>query len=83
MSMVKTCVLNTHENCKILNFKIMLEFLLMLLGLAFPNSDANNATSDNNNQVTIENLQTIENGGSFTTDADGDTGGETPLPPKK
>ena len=61
----------------------MLEFLIMLLGLAFPNSDANNATIDNNNQAAIENLQTIENGGSFTTDAEDDNGGEISVPIKK
>lgn len=55
----------------------------MLLGLAFPNSDVNQSTGDNANQVTIENLQTIENGGSFTTDADDDGNGETSTPPKK
>lgn len=57
----------------------MLEFLLMLLGLAFPNSDTNTVSSDLN-QVTIENTQTANDAGSSS---EKDTGGETGhIPPK-
>ena len=37
----------------------MLEIILMLLGLAFPNSDTNTVTSDDPNQTTIENTQSV------------------------
>lgn len=59
----------------------MLEFLLMLLGLAFPNSDANTVSSDLN-QVTIENTQTANDNGYSSIE--GDTGGEEAhIPPKR
>lgn len=52
----------------------MIQFILMLLGLAFPNSNANTVKPDNQNPVNIENMQSVT----------GDTGGETtPIPPKK
>lgn len=52
----------------------MLEFIFLLLGLAFPNSDANTITSDNQNQTTIENTQTVDDGSGGT----GGNGGQTP-----
>ncbi|WP_164465148.1 hypothetical protein [Chryseobacterium lactis] len=54
----------------------MIQFILMLLGLAFPNNNANTTTSDNNPApVTVH--ASVELGE--------DTGGETLpiLPPKK
>lgn len=51
----------------------MLQLILMLLGLAFPNSNTNTQTAKDNHHVTV--VQ--------TSNADGDTGGETPVPPKK
>lgn len=51
----------------------MLQFLLVLLGLIFPNSNTNAATSADNNQTTIITNNSV----------DGDTGGETTVPPKR
>lgn len=60
----------------------MIEFILMLLGLAFSNN-TNTVTTYNNNQTPdIVQVQSgpADPGGS----TGGDTGGETtPLPPKK
>lgn len=56
----------------------MIQFILMLLGLAFPNNNANTTTSDNNpNPVTVQS--------GIDPGEGGDTGGETgtTLPPKK
>lgn len=51
----------------------------MLLGLVFPNNNANTTTNNDQNQVTIENVQ-INN----STNSEGDTGGQSqPIPPKK
>ena len=44
----------------------MLEIILMLLGLAFPNSDTNTVTSDDPNQTTIENTQSVDDGSGGT-----------------
>lgn len=56
----------------------------MLLGLAFPNNNANTTTSDNNpNPVTVQ--TGIPGSGIDPGGSEGDTGGETgtTLPPKK
>ena len=57
----------------------------MLLGLAFPNNNANTTTSDNNpNPVTMQ--SGIPGSGIDPGGSEGDTGGETgqlPPPPKK
>ncbi|GEM_PF-6036315 len=45
----------------------MLQFLLVLLGLVFPNSNTSAATSADNNQTTIITNNSV----------DGDTGGDT------
>lgn len=55
----------------------MLEIILMLLGLAFPNSDTNTVTSDDPNQITIENIQSVDDGSG--SDTKGNTG-QTPPP---
>lgn len=52
----------------------MLEIILMLLGLAFPNSDTNTVTSDNPNQTTIENTQSVDDGSGATSG----NGGQVP-----
>lgn len=44
----------------------MLEIILMLMGLAFPNSDTNTVTSDDPNQTTIENTQSVDDGSGGT-----------------
>jgi len=53
----------------------MLEFLLMLLGLAFPNSNTNARVANNNDHI-ITAVQTANN-------PDGDTGGNTGQTPPK
>ncbi|MET3034491.1 hypothetical protein ABXT08_00160 [Chryseobacterium sp. NRRL B-14859] len=61
----------------------MIQFILMLLGLAFPNNNANTTTTDNDSTtVTVQ----IQNGSLESGDSESDdTGGETLpiLPPKK
>lgn len=51
----------------------MLEFILMLLGLAFPNSNIHTASADHNGQIITQTVNSV----------DGDTGGETATIPKK
>nr|WP_315027599.1 hypothetical protein [uncultured Chryseobacterium sp.] len=55
----------------------MIQFILMLLGLAFPNNNANTTGNDNNNPAPVTVHASIELGE--------DTGGDTTpiLPPKK
>jgi len=64
-----------YRNAQILNCKEMIQFILMLLGLAFPNNNANTTTDNNPAPVTVH--ASVELGE--------DTGGETAptLPPKK
>lgn len=38
----------------------MLEIILMLLGLAFPNSESNNTENSTQSQITIENVQSTD-----------------------
>ncbi|MDQ1804412.1 hypothetical protein RAH57_10455 [Chryseobacterium sp. CKR4-1] len=56
----------------------MIEFILMLLGLAFPNNNANTATSNDNNYPIV---QPVTQGGPTDpiggVGGDGDTGGNT------
>ncbi|MFP3596413.1 hypothetical protein [Chryseobacterium sp. SIMBA_029] len=60
----------------------MIQFILMLLGLAFSNNNANTTTSDNNpNPVT---MQSGIPGSGIDPGEGGDTGGDTiQVPPKK
>lgn len=53
----------------------MLEFLLMLLGLLSPNSDANTVTNTDNPVVITQTTNLGETGS--------DTSGETSIPPKR
>ncbi len=64
-----------------LKFKAMLQFLLMLLGLAFPN---NNTPAPVNNPTTIS-TYSMDSGdpGDTVGDIGGDTGGDTGQLPKK
>lgn len=55
----------------------MIQFILMLLGLAFPNNNANAITSDNNQLITYSVVPPSYDGGPVT----GETG-QTP-PPRK
>ncbi|MBP2617187.1 hypothetical protein [Chryseobacterium jejuense] len=56
----------------------MFQFILMLLGLVFPNNNTNTITSDNNQLITYSIVSpTYEDGGPVT----GETG-QTP-PPRK
>lgn len=60
----------------------MIQFILMLIALAFSNNNATTGCHNNGNPVTVQNA--TDPGGS--TDPGGDTGGETgqiPPPPKK
>lgn len=50
----------------------MLQLILMFLGLAFPTTNSNTSTTDNQSTTVI--AQNTE---------PGDTGGETQVPPKK
>lgn len=61
----------------------MIQFILMLLGLAFPNNNANTTTSDNNpNPVTVQ--TGIPGSGIDPGGSEGDTSGETgQIPPPK
>lgn len=56
----------------------MIEIILMLIGLAFPNNNTNTSTSDNNQNLGIV---TLSAGGEASVD----TGGEDGIipPPKK
>lgn len=66
----------------------MIQFILMLIGLAFPNNNANTATSNDNNYPIV---QPVTQGGPMDpiggTDpggSEGDTGGDTgPVRPPK
>jgi len=61
----------------------MIQFILMLLGLAFSNNNANTTACDNNpNPVTV---QSGIPGSGIDPGEGGDTGGDTGpiLPPKK
>lgn len=65
----------------------MIQFILMLLGLAFSNNNANTTTVNDNNPTTVtaqpQNGAT-DPGGSTGESGGSDTGGETvPFPPKK
>ncbi|SHL27577.1 hypothetical protein [Chryseobacterium polytrichastri] len=63
----------------------MLQFILMLLGLAFSHNNAN-ATTCNNNQdpVTIQSGGPSNPGGGVDPGNPGDTGGDTgQTPPRK
>lgn len=63
----------------------MIQFILMLIALAFSNNNANTTTCNNNqNPVTMQNA-TDPIGGTNPGGSEGDTGGETgtTLPPKK
>lgn len=56
----------------------MIQFILMLLGLAFPNNNANTSTTSDNNPVTVQSTAADPSGSAE------DTGGETiQTPPKK
>ncbi|WP_123912784.1 hypothetical protein [Chryseobacterium pennipullorum] len=59
----------------------MIQFILMLLGLAFPNNNDNTVTTQDGGQIPPITL----NAGIVPTPDPGDTGGETLpiLPPKK
>ncbi|SHH11578.1 hypothetical protein SAMN05421866_2183 [Chryseobacterium oranimense] len=60
----------------------MIQFILMLLGLAFSNNNANTAACNNNNQTQT----TVQLADPREGLDPGDTGGETgqlPPPPKK
>lgn len=72
----------TISNLKI--FKDMIQFILMLLGLAFGHNNANTSTCNDNNSTTVT-VQGDTNPGTGIDPGDpGDTGGDTvPLPPKK
>lgn len=52
----------------------MLEFILILLGLAFPNNDANTTTTNDQNQITTENTQSVDDGNGNTSG----NGGQVP-----
>ncbi|PWN66796.1 hypothetical protein C1631_018920 [Chryseobacterium phosphatilyticum] len=66
-----------YRNAQILNFKEMIQFILMLLGLAFPNNNANTTENDNNPPLVTVTSPTIP------TDP-GDTSGENgQTPPRK
>lgn len=58
----------------------MLQLILMLLGLAFPNNNANTATSNDNSQVQPIVQSTTQGGPTDPiggTGSGGDTGGNT------
>lgn len=57
----------------------MIQFILMLLGLAFPNNNANTSTTSDNNPVTVQSTAADPSGST------GDTSGETEQtpPPKR
>lgn len=61
----------------------MIQFILMLLGLAFSNNNANTVTTTDNNQT--PGIVQVQNSPADPGDSTGgDTGGEThPIPPKK
>lgn len=62
----------------------MIQFILMLLGLAFSNNNANTVATGNNNQT--QGIVQIQSGPADPGDSTGgDTGGETGQtpPPKK
>lgn len=69
-----------EEQFQLQNFTEMIQFIVMLLSLAFGHNNANTTTYDNN-QTTV----TIQSDTDPETGIDpGDTGGDTiPLPPKK
>jgi hypothetical protein len=56
----------------------MLQFLLMLLGLAFPSNHNIATTSNDNSPISVQSTETESDG-----DSGDDTGGETSVPPKK
>lgn len=59
----------------------MIQFILMLLGLAFSDNNASITANDNNSTPIV--TQNSTNSGGSGVDP-GDTGGETqPIPPKK
>lgn len=62
----------------------MLEIILMLLGLAFPNSESNNTENSAQSQITIENVQSTDEETNSEEIPVDDTGGQSqPIPPKK
>lgn len=64
----------------------MLQLILMLLGLAFGNNNANTTNNDDNNQnpVILQSDPGTSDPGTGTGGNEGDTSGETTqLPPKK
>lgn len=58
----------------------MIQIILMLLGLAFSNNNANTSTTDNSNHQSAIGFST-ETGGTALEDTSGETG--QILPPKK
>lgn len=72
------CFAGKNTNALTLNFlKKMIQFILMLLGLAFPNNNANTATSNNDNpsQVTMHSSAGID----MEIDTSGGSGQKPPL----
>ncbi|MGN7865747.1 hypothetical protein [Chryseobacterium sp. 22458] len=66
----------------------MIQFILMLLGLAFSNNNANTVTTTDNNQtpgtVQVQNSPADPGGSTGETGSEGDTSGETGnIPPPK
>ncbi|GEJ45131.1 MULTISPECIES: hypothetical protein [unclassified Chryseobacterium] len=65
----------------------MIEIILMLIGLAFSNNNANTTTANDNNPTTVTTQSQGDStglGGDTGDTGGSDTGGEThPIPPKK
>lgn len=59
----------------------MIQFILMLLGLAFPNNNANTSTTSDNNPVTVSAQSSAADPSGSTEDTSGET--EQTPPPRK
>jgi len=59
----------------------MIQIILMLLGLVFPNNNVNTSSTDNNNYQSTTISYSADAGGSALEDTSGETG--QILPPKK